>query len=255
MILGPGCFGRFLGANMINDNPAQKLLDLLEELRLRQNEYCWEVWQDVLQIETQEDFPIAFAKITMLLEGIIEYLIVYEPDAEQDCQYLKSRFSQAMMGQDLSGRMITFTSYFDEHVFKDLRNFSRIMRTNTIGKRLVQSELEEILQQMQDLKNSVMETNNISERLRLSICKYINRILHLVEQYKISSSEEILSAIEALAGHVGMDEEGRKIFEDKDKKDLKEKFNTALSNTANICMIATTLNPQIGQTVMKLLTG
>ena len=158
------------------------------------------------------------------------------------------------MKQDLSGKMTTFTDYFDEHVFKDLRNFSRIMRTNTVGKRLEQSELGEILQQMQDLKNSVMEAN-ISERLRLSICKYINRILHLVEQYKISSSEEILSAIEALAGHVGMDEEGRKIFEDKDKKDLKEKFNTALSITASICTIATTLNPQIGQTVMKLLTG
>lgn len=239
---------------MMNDNPAQKLLDLLEELRLRQDEYCWEVWRDVLHIKTQEDFPIAFAKITMLLEGIIEYLIVYELDAEQDCQYLKSRFSQAMMGQDLSGRMTTFTSYFDEHVFKDLRNFSRIMRTNTVGKRLEQSELGEILQQMQDLKNSVIEAD-ISERLQLSICKYINRILHLVEQYKISSSEEILSAIEALAGHVGMDEEGRKIFEDKDKKDLKEKFNTALSITASICTIATTLNPQIGQTVMKLLTG
>ncbi|RKW28516.1 MAG: hypothetical protein D8B47_05685 [Kingella sp. (in: b-proteobacteria)] len=239
---------------MMNDNPAQKLLDLLEELRLRQNEYCWEVWQDVLHIKTKEDFPIAFAKITILLEGIIEYLIVYEPDAEQDCQYLKSRFSQAMMGQDLSGRMATFMSYFDEHVFKDLRNFSRIMRTNTVGKRLEQSELGEILQQMQGLKNSVIEAD-ISERLQLSICKYINRILHLVEQYKISSSEEILSAIEALAGHVGMDEEGRKIFEDEDKKDLKEKFNTALSTTASICTIATTLNPQIGQTVMKLLTG
>lgn len=239
---------------MMNDNPAQKLLDLLEELRLRQNEYCWEVWQDVLHIKTKEDFPIAFAKITILLEGIIEYLIVYEPDAEQDCQYLKSRFSQAMMGQDLSGKMATFTSYFDEHVFKDLRNFSRIMRTNTVGKRLEQSELGEILQQMQGLKNSVIEAD-ISERLQLSICKYINRILHLVEQYKISSSEEILSAIEALAGHVGMDEEGRKIFEDEDKKDLKEKFNTALSTTASICTIATALNPQIGQTVMKLLTG
>lgn len=254
MILGAGCFGGFLGANMMNDNPAQKLLDLLEELRLRQDEYCWNVWQDILQIETQEDFPIAFAKITMLLEGIIEYFDIYEPDAVQDCRYLKSRFSQAMIKQDLSGKMTTFTSYFDEHVFKDLRNFSRIMRTNTVGKRLEQSELGEILQQMQDLKNSVMEAD-ISERLQLSICKYINRILHLVEQYKISSSEEILSAIEALAGHVGMDEEGRKIFEDKDKKDLKEKFNTALSITASICTIATTLNPQIGQTVMKLLTG
>ena len=254
MIRGAGCFGRFLGANMMNDNPAQKLLDLLEELRLRQNEYCWEVWQDVLHIKTKEDFPIAFAKITILLEGIIEYLIVYEPDAEQDCQYLKSRFSQAMMGQDLSGRMATFMSYFDEHVFKDLRNFSRIMRTNTVGKRLEQSELGEILQQMQGLKNSVIEAD-ISERLQLSICKYINRILHLVEQYKISSSEEILSAIEALAGHVGMDEEGRKIFQDEDKKDIKEKYKKALSTKASICTIATTLNPQIGQTVMKLLTG
>lgn len=159
---------------MMNDNPAQKLLDLLEELRLRQDEYCWYVWQDILQIETQEDFPIAFAKITMLLEGIIEYFDIYEPDAVQDCRYLKSRFSQAMIKQDLSGKMTTFTSYFDEHVFKDLRNFSRIMRTNTVGKRLEQSELGEILQQMQDLKNSVMEAD-ISERLQLSICKYINR--------------------------------------------------------------------------------
>ncbi|OAM35922.1 hypothetical protein [Eikenella sp. NML120348] len=239
---------------MINDNPAQKLLDLLEELRLRQKEYCWDVWQDVLSIEKREDFPIAFAKITMLLEGIIEYLIVYEPDAEQDCQYLKSRFSQAMMGQDLSGEMHTFTTYFDEHVLKDLRNFSRIMRNHTIGKRLAKSDLEKILQEMQNLKNSVMAADNISERLQLSICKYINRIIHLVEQYKISSSEEILSAIEALAGHIGMDKEGREIFEDTDKHELKEKFNNALCMAANICTIAVTLNPQISQTVMKLLT-
>lgn len=238
----------------MNDNPAQKLLDLLKELRLRDDENCWNVWKDVLSIKKQEYFPAAFAKITMLLEGVIEYFAVYEPDAEQDCQYVRYRFYEAMMKQDLSGKMKTFTIYFDEHVFKDLRNFSRIMRNYTIGKRLEQSDLEEIRQKMQDLKDSVINADNVSEKLRLSICKYINRILHLVEQYKISNSEEILSAIEALAGHVGMDEEGRKIFEDEDKKDLKEKFQTALSFTANICTIAVTLNPQIGQTVMKLLT-
>lgn len=239
---------------ILNDNPAQKLLDILEELQARQHENCWYVWCDVLSLQTQADFPIAFAKLVSLIDEIITYLIIYEPDAVDDCEHLKEQMFNAMMTQRFDNTMLSFISYFDKHSFKDLRNFSRLMRNHTNTKKLEKEELDNIHQKMKDLQESILNTENISERLKLSINKYINRILHLVEQYKISSSEEILLNIEALVGHLAMSEEGRALFNDKSENSIGSKLEATLTNIANMCTIGESLLPALSFVANKILT-
>lgn len=239
---------------ILNDNPAQKLLNIFEELKSRENHNSWNAWQEVLEIKTQSDFPIAFGKILLLLNEIIEYFQIHDPDAVEDCEYLKRQIYNALVNQRLNESLNLFTYYIDEHVLKDLRNFSRLMKNHTNTKKLEKEELDNIHQKMKDLQESILNAENISERLKLSINKYINRILHLVEQYKISSSEEILLNIEALVGHLAMSEEGRALFNDKSENSIGSKLEATLTNIANICTIGESLLPALSFVANKILT-
>lgn len=177
------------------------------------------------------------SKIMSLPAKIQETLDDYFPDEEITAPTWKHNVTSFFSGMNINAPVHNHIKFITPEAYNELGLLSVIFKTKgQIGK-LVDEDIIDIQEQLNDLKNSVIDSN-LSKELRKDILHYLNNILRSLEDYSITGIEPVISSIEATLGHACISQPFQDVVKNTEiggrLKDILKKSLTAVSSVEGV---------------------
>lgn len=227
------------------DNPAQRLLSIVNTMQtIPKQEPCRKAWHIILNDDSLTDFEIvlSISKIIELINQITDYFKAHDPEYLQNCDYWINQITPALgLSMRLYNSWGDVKDCIDDHTIRYLHSAVIIINSN-IDKRQINhlqkinyDELSKISIQVKELHSEIFQAE-IDEKIKLSILKYLSRLIEAIDNYAITGSEAILDAIEAALGHMLLNPDYRQFMTE---DELGKKVMSNMGNIANFITVVT----------------
>ncbi|WP_313625778.1 hypothetical protein [Kosakonia sp.] len=198
------------------DNSAQTLRSFLTKLRQQdQGLSTKKALINVFDIpESPERDSILWEKIAKFMcipQKINETIQDYFPDEEIPAPNWRPSLHQFFTCLNLNEPLQNALSRVSDAALNDLGMLSILFKTKGQVGKLKTDKIQEIMQQLLELKKSVMGSE-FEVETRKDILHYINNMIRAFEDYELTGIEPIISATEATMGHACMSEPFNKMM-------------------------------------------
>lgn len=239
--------------NLHSDNPAARLLKILEAGRKQQpNEKCRNVWHKLLGVDNNNHALLMsrLGKVMELPEQIITNIQDYYPNQGNTYKHWSQKVNAAFMQQNLNGQWNDFNKHIDSHTIDYLSMTADLLDVKVSTQLLPESKIEDIREKVDDLIKEAIESD-IDTEFKGYITRYLRKIIIAIDEYNISGAIPIAESIESTFGHAFLD---KNYHENLSKTEYGKKVITVLGAVASVVTIAVGL-PQLPDTFQYLLGG
>lgn len=237
------------------DNPAQRLLDLLEQgNKYQRTDNCRNVWQKILQVEgMEEQHLLTRLAHAMALPGrIIQVREDNFSTLRGKSNYWKSHVDKAFVSQSLNDSWYTFRDNIDDRTLTELSMLSDLFETRGAHAGIATDEIEALLERITQLRSELRESG-LSATMKTLLLKQIAQIQEALESYSISGVEPVMDAVQSALGLAVLHPEYRNEISKGTGSQYGEKISALLTDTASVVTIAGAM-PVISGAVHTVLT-
>ncbi|EGQ9235346.1 hypothetical protein F8Y91_22970 [Vibrio alginolyticus] len=224
---------------MIGDNPAARLLHILEEgKQYTTNDNCRSVWKAIFELEDEPDHVLMtrIAKAMELPGQIITILNKDFPNQRETYNYWSERVNNAFFQQNLNSSWHSFISHVDSHTLLYLRLNADLIQTKTPTSLLSVQDLTDVRERVSELLTELLELD-LEPEVKEFLARNLQAMLHAIDEYRISGAVPVMDIIERTFGHA--------FFDDKFKATLSESdFGKKVVETLSI--VADTMTIALG---------
>ncbi|WP_312629548.1 hypothetical protein [Scandinavium sp.] len=237
------------------DNPAQRLLDLLEQgNKYQRTENCRKVWQNILQTEGMgEGLLLTRLGHAMALPGrIIQVREDNFSTLRGKSGHWKSCVDSAFISQSLNETWHTFRDKIDDRTLTELGMLSDLFETRGAHAGIAADEIDALLERITHLRNEIRESE-LSAAMKTLLLKQLAQIQEALESYSISGVEPVMDAVQSTLGLAVLHPEYRNEISKGTGSPFGEKISALLTDTASVVTIAGAM-PMIAGAVHTALT-
>lgn len=237
------------------DNPAQRLLDLLEQgKKYKTIDNCRKVWRQILQVEgMEEQHLLTRLAHTMALPGrIIQVREDNFSTLRGNSNHWKSQIDKAFVSQSLNSEWSTFWNHIDDRTLTELGMLSDLFETRGAHAGIAAEEINDLLERITQLRNEIRESG-LSSALKTLLLKQLSQIQEALESYSISGVEPVMDAVQSTLGLAVLHAEYRNEISKGTGSQFGEKISALLTDTASVVTIAGAM-PMISGAVHTALT-
>lgn len=241
------------------DNPARRLLNILNKAKEASgNISSHSAWKEVLDLpdnSTDTDILLAVGKVTGLVAEINNYCAANEPEHLEDCQYWMNSVLRALAcSSDLGSTWGNVLSVLngEGHTFSYLRNTARIIDFNINKEQVVclaninKNDLLEINDSVKSLYSEILSNEEIDEKVKASILKYLSKLIDAIDQYAITGAEAILESLEQTIGHMYFNPEYKRYMAETDSgKNILSKMGEIAKKVTCVTGVVELLNKSV----------
>lgn len=148
------------------DNPAQRLLDLLEQgNEYQRTDNCRSVWQQILQVEgMEEQYLLNRLACAMALPGrIIQVREDNFSTLRGKSNYWKSHVDKAFVSQSLNDGWHTFRDNIDDRTLTELSMLSDLFETRGAHAGIAADEIDALLERITQLRGEIRVSGGFVE--------------------------------------------------------------------------------------------
>lgn len=222
------------------DNPAQRLLDLLEKgSRYPKTDNCREVWQSLLQTEGMEEHHLLtrLAHAMALSGRIVQVREDNFSTLRGRTNHWKIRIDKAFVSQTLNSDWSTFWHHIDDRTLTELGMLSDLFETRGAHAVIATSEINDLLARITQIRNEIRESG-LSNTLKTLLLKQLSQIQEALESYNISGVEPVMDAVQSTLGLAVLHPDYRKEISKGAGSQFGEKISALLTDTASIVTVA-----------------
>ena len=239
---------------MIQDNPANRLLNILTEGKnFPTTTICKEVWKSLLDVKhgTESLLTSRLGKTMELPEQIISELHKIDETETDDYTYWTTQVNKAFMQQNLNDSWDTFINYIDLHTLRYLKISKQLISAHAKYQEITDDKLAEMREKIEELIQEVRDSD-----LEIDIQSYLLSALAKIHisiiEYKITGYLPVMDSIDSTIGHAVINTD----FIDKvNKSSVGKKLWGTLQVLSVTIGIATGVPqlPEASDAIMKLL--
>lgn len=239
----------------IIDNPAKRLLAILHECKaIQSNVVCRKAWQTVLKTEDEGQLLSRIAKVLELAADVTEVIRELFPRHLNAIQTLRIQLNAGITQQNLNGQWSAFLQQVPDNSIVSLEFASSLLDEREELKKIATDTLTEQRDTLYSLRSEIVAATDIPDQVKLTILRYIQRLIDSIDEYFITGVFPVLDAANTAVGNIAFDTAYNSALE---HTEPGKKFAAALSNVANSATIATGILQLAGPVshVFKLLGG
>lgn len=237
---------------MKTDNPAGRLLNLLEEGKnIGPNVKNRDAWGTLLEVEDSNSPLLMYrlGKVMELPKQVIEQIKLNFPNQQNTHSHWSTKVNQAFGVQNLNGKWNDFNQHIDQHTLDYLSMSVDMIDSKGYTQVISSEKLNEIHEKISNLRQDAIDSDELDESFKKIISVYLQKILSAIDEYKISGAVPIMENIEQTLGRTFCDEAYRATIQ---RTKFGEKLLTTLTFVADITTISLGL-PQISDGFQALL--
>src|SRR6185369_1333609 len=181
------------------DNPAARLLALLEEGKKLPNQGCRAAW-DIL-LKTDGDISLLMSRLgtlyalpALILKNLQESFPAHVPKSA----YWRTQVNKGFMSQNLGSDWSTFIGHIDEHTLNYLALTAEILQSKATTKTIADTQILEVRAQIEAIYKEVRTTDNLSSEIRTYLAHYLSKILNSIDEYFLTGAFPLLETTSAL---------------------------------------------------------
>lgn len=196
---------------MIGDNPAARLLAILEEGQTQEpKKSCREVWRKILEIESGSE-ALLISRLGRLMELPQQTVLILErdfPNQRTTYEHWSKRIGAAFSNQNLDGEWQTFRNQIDVHTLTYLRLTADLINTKQPSTALDKQTIEELRSKVDHLLQEALVWESDAP-VKDFVVRTLQRIVVALDEYRISGALPVMEAIEIAFGHASFDQQYR----------------------------------------------
>ncbi|SOE98051.1 hypothetical protein SAMN05446635_6009 [Burkholderia sp. OK233] len=221
----------------IIDNPAKRLLAILHECKaIPPNETCRKAWQTVLKTEEEGQLLSRIAKVLDLSTDVTEVIKEIFPRHLNAIQNLRIQLHAGITQQNLNGQWSAFLQNIPDPSIVALEFASSLLDEREELKETAADTLAEQRDALFSLRSEIVAADDIPGQVKLTILRYIQRLIDSIDEYFITGVFPVLDAANTAVGNIAFDKAYNAALE---HTEPGRKFAASLSNVANSVTIAT----------------
>lgn len=233
---------------MIYDNPAARLLSILEEGKNQSPEtHCTKVWNLLLATEDTSLLVSRLGKTMNLTQQTIVAIQEEFPDGGNTWSHWAQQVNYAFMVQDISSKWVTFIKHIDDHTITYLRMSATMLQAKSNTKLIAVAELGALRQTFSDLLVDILAAD-IPVEIKKYLARQLRNIVDTIDDYRISGALPLLDAVDATVGHMAVDKEYNHFLT---KTEIGKRLLDTLGAMANVVTVAVGL-PQLPASIALL---
>lgn len=238
---------------MIHDNPAARLLKILQDGKNENsNESCRTVWAKLLKVQSN-DHALMMSRLGKVMElpnQIISDIKENFPNQTNTYSHWSTQLNHAFLNQNVNGQWESFIKHIDQHSISYLQLSADLLQSKLSTSLIEKEKLNEIREKIDNLYKEIMETD-LDEKVKEFLLRAMQKILVSVDEYNISGSIPIMDSIDMVFGHMVVNDDFR---EEMNKKPITKIIFEQLSDVANIVTVSQGLT-ELSSYVKQLLLG
>lgn len=237
------------------DNPAQRLLNLLEQGNgYQRTDNCRRIWQKILQVEgLEEHYLLTRLSHAMELPGrIIQVRENNFSTLRGKSNHWKACIDKAFISQTLNDGWHTFKDHIDDRTMSELGMLSDLFETRGAHAGIETEDIGSLLERITELRNEI-RVSRLSHAMKTLLLKQLSQIQEALESYSISGVEPVMDAVQSTLGLAVLHPEYRKEISKGTGSQFGEKISALLTDTASVVTIAGAM-PMISGAVHTALT-
>ena len=184
------------------------------------NENTFSAWREIFDLSNDTDIKdilMKIGKLYKLVGEVNEFIRVTAPNSLEDNNYWTTQVLQFLAQSSLDRLWADSIYYIDDHTIKYLKMTAQIIdfnldkNQNNHLKNLDTNKIKDINGSIKKLYEEVLNSD-LNEQLKISVLKYLSRLIQTLEEYWITGSEAVLEAIELTIGHMAVDSKYREFM-------------------------------------------
>lgn len=184
------------------DNPAQRLLDILESGREHAVHLnCRSVWKKILDVR-QDNEQLLLSRLAKALElsgRIIQVRENHFSSLRGNSNHWKTRVEKAFMAQSLNSTWESFIQHIDTHTISELAMLSDLFESRGAHATMKGEEIETLIERIAELRAEI-RTSDLSADMKSLLLRQLSQIQDALESYDISGIEPVLDAVQSTIG-------------------------------------------------------
>ncbi|CAE6761227.1 hypothetical protein G2912_14060 [Paraburkholderia aspalathi] len=221
----------------IIDNPAKRLLAILHECKaIPASEVCRKAWQKVLNTGDERQLLSRIAKVLELADDVTDVIEELFPRHLNAIQSLRIQLSAGITQQNLNGQWSAFLGNIPDNSIVALEFASSLLDEREELKEIAADTLTEQRDALFSLRSEIVAAADIPDQVKLTILRYIQRLIDSIDEYFITGVFPVLDAANTAVGNIAFDKAYNAALE---QTEPGRKFAASLSNVANSVTIAT----------------
>ncbi|WP_288841728.1 hypothetical protein [uncultured Deefgea sp.] len=235
---------------MIQDNPAARLLSLIENgKKLDLGTNCRVAWQELLNVEDNESLLMSrLGKVMELPELTIQALQDNFPSQRDSWTYWSTQVNSGFKAQNINDNWATFINHIDSHSINYLRSSADLLQTKSSVKILDDETLRDIREKLNTIYLEIAESS-LADEVKVYLVRKLRQLISSIDEYKIIGVAALLNSIDSTIGHAYLNPEYKNFLRD---TELGKKLLDTLASMANVVTVAVGL-PQLTFALAPLL--
>lgn len=227
--------------NEINiDNPAQRLLNILEQgKKCNVHENCRSVWKTMLEIENPVEYKLLtrLAQIMALPERIMQVRIDNFSSLRGNSVHWNKCVINAFSSQNLNGDWNSFIAHIDDRTISELGFLSDLFETRGAHSTIDTEEINSLLERITVLRSDIRDSE-LPQAMKTMLLKQLSQIQEALESYTISGVEPVMDAVQSTLGLAVLHPEYRNEIKKGAGSQFGEQISDLLSDVANVVTVA-----------------
>ncbi|WP_337014344.1 hypothetical protein [Pantoea sp. AS142] len=222
------------------DNPAQRLLEILEEGKsYSPNENCRKVWVLLLQAQKNNEQHLLsrLARVMELPGRIVQVREDHFLTLRGKSMHWKGCVDTAFVSQSLNSSWQSFWTHIDDRTLSELSMLSDLFETRGAHAVIKAEEINVLLERITQLRNEIREAD-LPAPMKTLLLKQLSQIQEALETYGISGVEPVMDAVQSTLGLAVLNQEYRSEISKGTGSKFGEKISDLLSDVANVVTVA-----------------
>lgn len=240
----------------IADNPARRLHDILLHCKeISTGQGCRASWQMVLQTEDESELLVRLGKLIELTRETVAVMQEAFPHHVDSVRELQLQVATGVAAQNLGAHWGTFADHVHSHPIVALGFAATLLDERAAFSSVDKGGLADQHQRLAELRAEVMASEELPKDMRLTIARYLGRLIAGIDEYFITGIFPVLDAANTAIGAVASDVEYAGALRE---TTIGKKVAAALANVANTVTVATgavQIADSTGGRLLRLLTG
>ncbi|WLI76972.1 hypothetical protein Q5705_20825 [Kosakonia sp. H02] len=222
------------------DNPAQRLLDLLEAgKKYSQTQSCRAVWVSLLdaQENNEQHLLSRLARVMELPGRILQVREDHFSTLRGKSMHWKACVDKAFISQTLNSHWQTFWHHIDDRTMSELSMLTDLFENRGAHAGIEAEEIESLLERITVLRGDIRNAE-LPATMKTMLLKQLSQIQEALESYSISGVEPVMDAVQSTLGLAVLHPEYRNEIKKGTGSQFGDKISDLLSDVANVVTVA-----------------
>lgn len=219
------------------DNPAYRLVTILEAgKKIPGESSCKGAWADLLETD-QSSYQLLerIAKVMELPSLVFQALTDADPSEAQNCSHWTAQISKAFSHQNLSSNWHSFIGHVDHHSITYLKMHAKILDFGSKRRVINLTELGKVRAELDDIVKEILASDEITQVTKVYLVRNLRKLISAIDEFRITGSEAIFDALEAVVGHAAFDQDYKNSLS---AKVAGSRLTDCLQTLANLVTVA-----------------